>query len=75
VEGECSFCGATGLEPGYIVDWTQGGTLIARWVRGLPEFGVLGTLRPRRREQVPMTAYRCPECSHLELFADDPVDD
>jgi hypothetical protein len=72
VEAECSFCGATGLEPGYLVDWMQGGARVANWVKGAPEFGPLGGLRILTKQTIPTTAYRCPECSHLELFADDP---
>jgi hypothetical protein len=71
-DAQCSFCGATGLEPGYLVDVSQATFRVAEWVDGLPEFGPLGGLKMRHKRRIPTTAYRCPECSHLELFADDP---
>jgi len=75
VEAECSFCGATGLEPGYLMDFSQASGRVTSWVKGVAEVRRSGRLRMWGLQTIPTTAYRCPECSHLELFADDPEPD
>ncbi|WP_411102912.1 hypothetical protein [Streptomyces sp. cmx-4-9] len=69
----CTYCGAVGLEPGFVEDAGEGARGFARWIAGPLELGWLGGAkrmgRPRRR----IDAYRCRQCGHLELFATDHV--
>ncbi|GGQ40363.1 hypothetical protein ACFYNW_36950 [Streptomyces virginiae] len=69
----CTYCGGVGLEPGFVEDAGEGARGYARWIAGPLERGLFGGAkrlgRPRRR----IEAYRCPHCSHLELFATEAV--
>ncbi len=65
----CTHCGAGGLEPGYLDDRGEGSQGFTRWVEGELERGLLGGARKRGRQGWEIEAYRCPLCSHLELFA------
>ncbi|MER6198505.1 hypothetical protein ABT234_14225 [Streptomyces sp. NPDC001586] len=69
----CTYCGGVGLEPGFVEDAGEGTRGYARWIAGPLERGLFGGAkrlgRPRRR----IEAYRCPRCSHLELFATEAV--
>jgi hypothetical protein len=66
---KCSYCGSVGLESGYVSDLGQGARGYAEWIAGPLQFGPLGFPRRRGRARLPVIAYRCPNCAHLEMFA------
>lgn len=68
-EMKCTYCGSTGLEPGFIRDAGEGAGGDSRWVEGDLERGVLGGAKLMGRPKRQISAYRCPRCWHLELFA------
>ncbi|WP_327087891.1 hypothetical protein OIE66_37100 [Nonomuraea sp. NBC_01738] len=45
----------------------------AVWVEGEMERGIFGGVKLMGRPKWQVEAYRCPHCSHLELFASDPA--
>ncbi len=51
----------TGAHPGY-----------GRWIPGPLETGIFGGARVMGKERWDVHAYRCRNCSHLDLFAADP---
>ncbi|MGH3392651.1 MAG: hypothetical protein ACRDOO_27610 [Actinomadura sp.] len=69
----CSQCGTTGLEPGFVEDSGEGSRGYARWIAGPLERGVLGGAKRMGRPRWQIDAHRCPQCSHLELFAARPA--
>ncbi|MFB9831382.1 hypothetical protein [Actinoallomurus acaciae] len=70
---KCTYCGATGLEPGFVRDAGEGSQGFARWVEGALRRGVFGGAKVMGRPQWEIDVYRCPQCRHLELFAENPV--
>ncbi|MDN3359118.1 hypothetical protein [Actinomadura sp. DC4] len=68
-ELKCTYCGATGLEPGFILDSGGGSPGYTRWVEGRLERGVFGGAKLARRPKWRVEAFRCPRCLHLEMFA------
>jgi phage FluMu protein Com len=65
----CSQCGTVDLEPGFVTDSGQGARGYTQWIAGLLETGTLGFARIRGRRRETVSAFRCPRCGHLELFA------
>jgi hypothetical protein len=65
----CTQCGASGLEEGFIEDSGQSSKGYARWVAGSLRRGLLGRARLMGLPRWRIRAFRCPGCSHLELFA------
>lgn len=61
----CTHCGSQTLEEGFIDDAAQGQVA---WLQGPREVGFFGNPK-RSGPRAPVLAYRCPRCSHLELFA------
>jgi len=63
------------MELGYVVDSTESGWLMqGRWIEGLPEKSLFlgmntGSLTIKDRKNIPLLAYRCSACSHVEFFA------
>lgn len=70
---KCTYCGSTGLEPGYIRDSGEGSQGYTRWVEGTLERGLFGGAKVLGRQQWQVQVFRCPKCMHLEMFATDPV--
>ena len=70
---KCSYCGAIGLEPGFILDSGQYSQGYARWVPGALKRGFLGYARVGKGPQWQIDVFRCPRCSRLEMFAGNPV--
>ena len=54
--------GATGLHPSYPLDWASGKPLMG-WL------GRWSGLRMSGRVRAPVTAYRCPSCGYVEIYA------
>ena len=67
-DGKCSQCGNEGLEPGFLSDAQAQTPGFAVWVDGELEQGVFGGVKLWGRPKFQVDAYRCPNCSHLELF-------
>lgn len=43
---------------------------IPRWCRGTPDPGMFGDVKRSQADAgIPVTAYRCPECEALRLYA------
>jgi hypothetical protein len=72
-DGKCTYCGANGLEPGFVRDSGEGSKGYARWVEGALERGIFGGAKTFSRPHWKVDAYRCRQCGHLELFATEPV--
>jgi hypothetical protein len=66
---KCTYCGATGLESGFILDSGQGSRGYTRWVQGALERGPLGGAKVMGRPKWQVEVFRCPRCAHLEMFA------
>jgi hypothetical protein len=65
----CSSCGHEELEPGFMTD-TGARPGYGRWVRGKLRTGPLGGAKLFGKDLVDVQAYRCTNCNHLELFAE-----
>lgn len=66
------------MEPGFIPDLAHGGIGQTRWIGGTPQapkllgLNLMGEVSFRQfNHGVHVWAYRCPDCSRLELFAFD----
>jgi hypothetical protein len=66
---KCTYCGATGLEPGFIQDSGQGSQGYTRWVEGALERGPFGGAKVMGRPKWRVEVFRCGQCAHLEMFA------
>ncbi len=65
-EPTCTACQVV-MELGYLPHYVHGGLMESMWHRGKPISDFWrGLYSPRPQ---PITAYRCPKCSRLELFA------
>jgi len=69
------------MEPGFLTDLGHGNNVnLPRWCAGEQHGGVLSPMfgeasRSQRREGLQVTAYRCPACHALRLYAfDAPID-
>ncbi|GAB2852361.1 hypothetical protein GCM10027176_64040 [Actinoallomurus bryophytorum] len=65
---KCTYCGAIGLEPGFIMDAGEGRGY-AKWVQGALERGPLGGAKLVKRPKWQIEVFRCLRCAHLEMFA------
>ena len=57
------------MEPGFVLDQTQGGYRPSDWVEGAPEPSFWTGLKLRGHERRPVTTYRCTGCGYLESYA------
>jgi hypothetical protein len=69
MDTRCGQCGTSGLESGFIEDQGEGSRGYARWIAGALERGPFGGAKRAGRIRWQVDAYRCPNCGHLELFA------
>jgi hypothetical protein len=65
---KCTHCGTNGLVKGFL---SGTDTVYERWVEGPLKIGITGGAKLWGRKKSPVTAYRCRQCDHLELFAGD----
>ncbi|GAA3475187.1 hypothetical protein [Nonomuraea roseola] len=65
----CTQCDSADLEPGFIEDSGEHSQGYARWIKGPLERGLFGGARRMGKTRWIVDAFRCVECSHLELFA------
>lgn len=65
---QCPKC-KSGMEQGFVLDYTHGGRVVSHWAAGAPlkSFWV-GTKLPDEK-LVPVGTYRCSSCGYLEQFA------
>lgn len=68
----CTRCGCEHMEAGFFDDRGAGPGSYLRWIEGRLQIGFFGAWRFGRRHRA-VEAYRCPLCSHLELFATEEV--
>ena len=65
----CSKCQKT-MEEGHVPDIGRNSATQSVWARGPAEpRGFFGGIRFKGKEQVPLTAYRCPSCGYVEFYA------
>lgn len=69
----CSRCDGA-LTIGFIEDKGERGALAASrvlsWIEGKAEKGVLGGAKVLGKQRRDVTAYRCGQCGHLDLYVD-----
>ena len=64
----CTQCSCKSLEEGFVEDKGEGSKGFASWIAGALEQGPFGGARRLGRPRRAITAFRCTECGHLELF-------
>ena len=65
----CPKCGKA-MQRGHLPDVAHGQVLQGTWASGDPEPRTfIGGIKWKRKEQVPLTAYRCTSCGFVELYA------
>jgi predicted nucleic-acid-binding Zn-ribbon protein len=66
----CPKCQKT-MEEGHVPDHTgHNNATQSAWAHGLVErLRFLGGIKVRRKELIPLAAYRCPSCGYVELYA------
>ena len=58
------------MEEGHVPDIGYGQASQSKWAPGTPEpRRYIGGIKMRANEQLPITAYRCPNCGYVELYA------
>lgn len=62
-------CGHESRDDGFLEDMGVSSYGYARWVAGPLERGFFGGAKRMRRTRRAITAVRCQQCGHLELFA------
>jgi hypothetical protein len=66
----CSACQSTGLEPGFLEDAGESSRGYLRWIPGALEKGIFGGAARMGKQRLDVSAYRCGECGHLDLYVD-----
>ena len=56
------------MEPGSVVDEGHGHFELLRWTGAVLTRAWYGGVRVRRKQLLPVQAYRCPKCGRLELY-------
>lgn len=68
----CTACGSEGLlDEGYLTDTGDGAKGYVRWVNSPRDTGLFGGFSSMGASRFLVRAFRCRECRHLELFAED----
>jgi hypothetical protein len=58
------------MERGHVPDSAHGQVNLASWLSGPPQHQrFFGGIKPRYKEQIPLTAFRCTGCGYVELYA------
>jgi hypothetical protein len=59
------------MERGHVPDVGHGGSVaLASWAAGPPQRSrFFGNIKLRKNEQLPLSAFRCPGCGYIELYA------
>jgi hypothetical protein len=66
----CSACQSVGLEPGFIEDDGERSRGYLRWIAGPLQTGPFGGAKTMGKQRHDVSAYRCGECGHLDLYVD-----
>jgi hypothetical protein len=66
---KCTQCGGLEFAEGFVSDLGQGALGFGQWIAGPIQTGVFGNAKVRGRTRIALRAYRCANCSHLEIFA------
>ena len=66
----CSACQAVGLEEGFLEDAGESSRGHARWIPGPLQTGIFGGAARFGKERFNVSAHRCGECGHLDLYVD-----
>lgn len=69
---KCTQCGSDHFQPGFIEDNGEGSKGFARWIEGRLERGIFGGAKRMGKPRWTIDAYRCTQCSHLELYVQPP---
>lgn len=65
----CPKCQKT-MEEGHVPDIGYGQATQSGWAHGSPErLRFFGGIKVKKKEQMPISAYRCPGCGYVELYA------
>ena len=68
----CTACGSHQLlDEGFLADTGEGAKGYVRWVAGARDTGLFGGWSSMGSERFLVRAFRCRECRHLELFAEE----
>jgi hypothetical protein len=70
-DNRCSRCQGA-LEDGFLADETSNGTADIHWASGPANRSRWFGVRMKGRRKLAVTAYRCRDCGHLELYTDVP---
>ncbi len=66
---KCPKCQKT-LEEGHVPDVGYGQVTQSAWAQGPPDrLRFFGGIRFKKKELIPFSAYRCPSCGYVELYA------
>jgi hypothetical protein len=58
------------MDPGHVPDVAHCQVLRSCWAPREPEVRrYLGGIKYRAKELIPLSAYRCPDCGYVELYA------
>jgi predicted nucleic-acid-binding Zn-ribbon protein len=65
----CPKCQKT-MERGHVPDVGHGQVVVPGWTQGAPERQrFFGGIKYRPKEQLPLSAFRCPGCGYVEFYA------
>ena len=68
----CTACGSSGmLDEGYLADTGESAKGYVRWVGAPRDTSLFGGFSSMGAEKFLVRAFRCRECRHLELFAEE----
>jgi len=68
VQVKCLRCSGA-MEEGYLADGGHGvNSEVAKWVGGAPDVRWYG-VKTKGHDQIPLSAYRCANCGHVEFRA------
>jgi hypothetical protein len=70
---QCPDCRTEMIE-GFILDMTDGGQLVPRWMEGAPEKSFWTGVKTKGRECRSVETYRCVKCGLLRSYATTEVD-
>jgi hypothetical protein len=57
------------MQEGYLPDAATNVWRAPSWVEGKPEWSFWTGLKMRGKTPLPVTAYRCPSCGYVEIYA------
>lgn len=72
INPKCPECGGT-MRDGFLLDQTNEGYKVLRWVEGIPEKSIWVGLKLKGRAQWKIVTYRCPDCGFLKSYAREQV--